>query len=203
MGITTVNPPLDSISHLKRLLASVIEVRGRRAPVRALQGLASPQLRLAAPHPVFNLDAAAVAADGTFESCEMTAWRYILLAGSDVAATVGFAASHRNGQPLYAHIGGQRMATAIAQAVGLAERSARIRRGRFVLASVRLPSLQASALWLRDASGSGLRDLFVPIVCTPTGFAPSRVLSGARWMQALYESKRRVLDERHRLQDLS
>jgi hypothetical protein len=195
MGITTINPPSESVSYLKRFLASVVEVKSRRPPARALEGLPSLHLRLAAPHPVFNLGTPEVASGGNVESCQMTAWRYMVLAGPNVAATVGFAASSWDEQPLHAYIGGQRMAVAIAEAIGLAERSARIRRGTFVLASIRLPSLQAAAIWLRHTSGSGAQDLFVPIVHTPVGFAPSRVLSCERWMQKLDESKQRVPTE--------
>ncbi|KQV50563.1 hypothetical protein ASC95_14465 [Pelomonas sp. Root1217] len=84
------------------------------------------------------------------------------------------------------------MAVAVVAAIGLAERSRYARKGQFVLASIRLPALQASAIWLREIDGNRKQDLFVPIIRTSTGFAAGRALDCGRWMQDLNDSKKRL-----------
>jgi hypothetical protein len=193
MGITVVEPLAESVSYLIRFVASVTTGESSPAPSRALEGLPLSDLRLAAPHPVFNLETSAVVLGGNFETCRMTGWTYLVLAGSSVVATTGFAASHRDEKALHAYVGGRRMAMALGDAIGLAERSVRIRGGTFVLASIRLPALQAASIWLRDATGPGGKDWFVPILRTSEGFASGQLLDGDRWMRRLVRARQRFL----------
>jgi hypothetical protein len=188
VALTVLRPPAGTIELavqvVSRLQAGAgFQTRGR------LTNSGRQALWLAAPHPVFNLPVHGLAAQASFESARMTGWRYVACSNDEAVATVELSAQDHEALPRFARITDGRLAESVTQALGWAERSARVSRGRYVLGMLRLPALQVQALWLRHAQADGVHDLFVPLAPVPGPLVPGAPLQPARFMRALVALK--------------
>lgn len=188
MALTLLDPPAGTGAKAARCLARMIDDGGllTRGP---LCGVVSQGLCLAAPHPVFHLGLDAVRDGGAFESAAMTGWRYLVVEGDEVVATLELSASRPDDAPRFARVGAGRTGPSVVRALRVAERSRALHARPFALGMLRVPSVHAQALWLRDATGEAQHDRFVPLAPAPAGLAEGRLLGPERWMSQLLRVK--------------
>lgn len=181
MALRTLAPPAGTLQAIGRRLATLAAREGLRLP-----GLSSAAaLRLAAPHPVFNLAQARVGAPHGQEYATLTGWRFFLVTPGEAIGSVEAEARTRFDRPRFARISAGPMVRCAARGLALAERSPAVRAGDYVLGMLRLPPLHVHALWLRDGRGRPARDLFIPLEPGPSALAPGRIMDCAEFMGAL------------------
>ena len=188
VSIRIVEPPDGTDRYVGGYLANMLGGGGFLTR-GSLRNVAHEKLRIAAPHPVFNLALDQVRNGGSFESAQMTGWRYLVLAGGKVAATVELAATSAGEPPRFSRITDSWMAQATLRAIRFAEKSPGAKGGNFVLGMLRAPSIQAHALWLRHEKGDGRSDLFLPLKRGQAAPASRREMDSDGFMTWLVEAR--------------
>ena len=151
----------------------------------ALADANSATLAIAAPHPVFNLDADEIGHPDALARSRMTGWRFIVLAQGEAVATMEFSATSRRDVARFSRVTDGRMAASSARAIGRAERSMQARRRQYALGMLRVNALGVTALWLRDLDEVGRHDLFSLVEPVPAGMTAERWLPLSRSMRAI------------------
>ena len=176
---------------------------GRGFQTRGLLATSSGEpLWLAAPHPVFNLRLDDVGPNSTFESVQMTGWRFLAVSNGKAVATLELAAASRTDTSRFSRITDGRMAASAARVISKAERTAIVRHRQYALGMVRVPEIHVHALWLRDGDGGSLHDLFAAVIPAPAGVPQEKLLTTTRFMQVLANVKRDVIARREKMEYL-
>lgn len=191
MGLFITEPPTGitegACLHLGRLKSGTgLQTRGMLAECTR------EQLWLAAPHPVFNLRIDEIHPTASFEAVQMTGWRYIALSRGLAVATLEMASGSRTGVARFCRITDGRMAASVVRAISKAERNTTVSHRRYSLGMVRVPSLHAHAIWLRDGQADGVHDLFAVVTPVPPSLPKERLLTAHQFMNALSRLKQRA-----------
>lgn len=161
----------------------------------ALAASKGDTLFLSAAHPVFNLAMRDIGTAGALAQTRMTGWRFLVLAQGAAVGTLEFSAKHRRDVGCFSRVTDGRMAASSSRAIGLAEHHPLVQTRRYALGMIRVTSLGACALWLRDLAESGRADLFATVEPVPQPMTAEQWMSEIEWMQelraALYQSMAR------------
>jgi len=183
MGLTTLDPPEGAAKKACEFLAAL-----KSGPGFQTRGELSKQhlrLYLAAPHPVFNLPLDQLDEDMPFESAVMTGWNYLVISSGATLATIELTASNHHDTPSFCRVTDGRMAKSAARGLVMAERSATVKGGDYVLGMIRVPSIHVHALWLRDGQADGIRDLFALLEPAPIRSATDHLWSPRDFLSIL------------------
>lgn len=185
MGLTVVKPPAGTAEAACWIVGRLRAGRGFQT--RGALASAAPEepLWLSTPHPVFNLGLDDLVPSATFDAVRMTGWRYIVQSRERALATVEFSASSHTDPPRFCRVTDGTMAASVARAIGHAEHSAAVRKGRYVLGMVRIPEILTYALWLRDDRANGVHDLFSVLKLSPPRSTAGTLLTRTKFMNQL------------------
>jgi hypothetical protein len=120
-------------------------------------------LRLAAPHPIFNLPFHSIASGSDFELAYMTGWRYFLTTFDSVLAAAEMHSITRHEPGTFAQLVRGPLIQSAFALLARAEQIETVKAKPFALGLLRVPALQFHALWLRDVHRGAEKDLFIPI----------------------------------------
>jgi len=158
--IRVATPTDASIEHVRARL-SELAARANFGD-RALARADPVALALAAPHDVYALGLADVAAGATLAAATLVGRRFLVMEGPTAIASVEIAAS---GAPARFEANEGPYVAATADALARAESDPLVAAGSFELRLLRIPALYAMALWLSDDDGRS--DLLFPLAPAP------------------------------------
>jgi hypothetical protein len=178
-----------SDSALEAIRAGVARLAARpEYRERALRG--AEGVDVAAPHDVYTVGLAALAAGGGLEAAEPVGRRVLLMRAADAVGTAelddpdGAGGLSANEGPF---------AEATASAIARVESWPEVADGDYELRVLRLPALYLMALWLKDESGE--RDLIVPLDPAPAGIEAGRGYDADELLAELRERARSRLED--------
>lgn len=143
------------------------------------------RLGLAAPHPVFNLGLEDIDALEWISKVRMTGWRYFVTSGNGVVAASEASTSSPEGAVMGTLTNQGPFVEGTEDALAIAEESAEVAAGKFVLGMVRIPALYVVALWLRNEDSLGEFDRFVPAAPTIAPLKANAIMTSSEFIAAL------------------
>jgi hypothetical protein len=169
--LTRAAPPQGS-----RLVAEAVAAMSGLAPphartFRALLQAPRESLGTAAPHPVYQMDLADLAAGRSLRASRQVGWRYLILGGQQVVAAAQLPA--RGARPVSggaASINVGPFVEGTRRAIEQAEQLPTMRRRTYVLTLLHVPGLFVMALWLRTRRRRA-QDILIPIAPLASGLA--------------------------------
>ena len=144
---------------------------------------AGPNINLAAPHPVFDLQLDQLAAGAGLGAAKPAGWRFLIMRGqaaigsAEVVVDVGGAASQvsaLNTGPFVA---------STERGIRSAERLPQVEHGSFELRLLRIPALYILALWLKNTSDAS--DIIIPLPPAPRYVEQGHPYGPAEFLQRL------------------
>lgn len=181
MSLRTLEPPAGTLPHLRKRLA--VLATGEGFHLRGMAGAGA--LRLAAPHPVFNLAVERIGTRNYADYAVLTGWRFFLADAADAIGMVEAEAGTRFERPRFARVSAGRMVACAVRALHTAEQTPRVQAGDYVLGMLRVPTAHMHALWLRDGSGRARHDLFIPLEPAPSVIEAGRLMGPVDFGRAL------------------
>jgi hypothetical protein len=196
MALGISQPPDAAVQALRDGLAALAQ-RGEFT-TRALRKVRPEQVAASVPHPVYNLGARS-AAGGTLDDAEVTGWRFLLTADTDVMASaetrIVSSPADRGGagEQAFAQVTDGPFVRGTVDAVAVAGDAAGQRPERYELRLLHVPAIYLMAVWLHapdagDSSGdAGDRptDLYVPIAPAPAGIEANRAYEADEFRRAV------------------
>lgn len=165
MPLTISPPPPEGMDIITK---SVGHLMGQPDRIAALTNVQKGSLEIAAPHPVYSVALQDVADGLLLSSAKLVSWRYLLLTGSDITASIEISESEQDGQLEFTHLNHGPFVAGTVDTIAFAESLSEVQAHDYELRLLKIPGLYIIALWLHGPS-----DILVPLAPMPDLVTPN------------------------------
>jgi len=159
MPLRVATPPPGAYDLVAQAVASVSTAGGAASAVVAVRDPA--RLNATIPHRVYSLTSPQISSGQNVNRARFLAWRFLIQDGSRVVAAVELAGDAQGRNLRFASLESGPFVQGTRNAVTMAEGLDTVRASNFELRVLKLASVYAMALWLKNLDGG--EDLIIPI----------------------------------------
>lgn len=190
MPIIPSQPPEQVFETTRSTLKEL--ANGPTFRVGSLEGVRTCNLTLWAPHQVYTFALEDLAQGKGLEAARHVAWEYFVEQDKSVVATAEVGVGEAGGAKNSFLLTGRAWAQAEKDAWLAASKLSQVRRGSFEARLLRIPALNAAAVWL--TGGHGREDVVIPVKPAPVELDAGRTYTSAELIEVLREPARWLLE---------
>lgn len=188
MALHVGNPPTELTDGIRDVLRRKAEKKLFRT--RALERTSPEELSLGAPHGIYTMGAADLAARRGLEAAAFAGWRYLVQRDAGAIAAVEIPAEVDGNIERFMQLNEGQFVGATFEAVVAAEKLEEVRRSGYQLRLLKIPALYTVALWLHPEEEG--KDLLIPIGQSHPALVSGQVYSPDEFVAALVEPAEEV-----------
>ncbi len=189
MALHVGSPPTELTDGVREVLRRKAEKKLFRT--RALEKTSPDELSLGAPHGIYTLGAADLAARRGLDAAEFAGWRYLVQREAGAIAAVEIPADVDGNIERFMQLNEGQFVGATFEGVAAAEKLDEVRRSGYELRLLKIPALYTVALWLHPEEGG--EALLIPIGQCHAALVSGQVYSPDEFVGVLAEPAEEVI----------